>query len=131
MKRRTAFSLTVPAALAAAVLAVLVILVVPFGPSGAVTADTPAEVRLLDASKAPVAFEFRPPAGTRGVLEAELCDATGRVLARYLRAHAGKPVRVPMFTAVDPDHLADYALRYRFDADAPFRRRTLDVISES
>ena len=131
MKRETAFSLTGAAAVAAAVLAVLVILTIPFGPSAVVTEDTHPEVRLLDASKAPVGFEFRPPAGSRGVLEAELCDARGNVLARYLHAHTGRPVRILMFTAVDPDNLADYTLRYRFAAAAPFQRRSLHLMKGS
>ena len=131
MKRETAFSLVGAAAVPAAVLAVIVILTIPFGPSAALTEDTRAEVRLLDASKAPVGFEFRPPAGGRGVLEAELCHVRGNVLARYLRAHAGKPLKILMFTAVDPDHLADYTVRYRFDADAPFQRRSLHLMTGS
>jgi uncharacterized protein YfaS (alpha-2-macroglobulin family) len=89
-----------------------------------------AELSLLEITSDKVAVELYPPSGTSGMLEAELYQVDGKLLAKITRRHEGNRVRLELYAQIDKKELANYYLRYRFDSSQTFRQRSLLFVGE-
>jgi uncharacterized protein YfaS (alpha-2-macroglobulin family) len=88
------------------------------------------EVSVLEISSDMVSVEFFPPGDKSGVLEAELYEIDGKLLAKVTRQHKGKPVEVKLLAQIDKDEPGNYYLRYRFNSREKFRQRSLLFLGE-
>lgn len=88
------------------------------------------DLLLLDISSEAVEIEFLPPKGRGGVLEAELYDLEGTLLAKVTRRHRAKPLKVTLYAQINKDDPANYYMRYRFDSNEDFRQRSLQFVGE-
>jgi len=83
------------------------------------------DLSLVKVSANQITLEFYPPAGQSGTLEAELYELGGKLLAKVSRQHQGEKLQIELFAQVEEKDLANYYLRYRFDAGQPYRQRSL------
>jgi uncharacterized protein YfaS (alpha-2-macroglobulin family) len=100
--------------------------------SSAVERESPgnSEMSLLEVTSDKVTVEFYPPDSKGGMLEVELCQLDGRMLAKVTRRHEGRPIRIDLFAQIEKKDLANYYLRYRFDSGQVFRQRSLLFVGE-
>ena len=84
--------------------------------------QTNADLSLLKVTSEGVTIEFDPPKDTTGMLEAELYELGGKLLAKVIRRHKGKPLQIELIAQIDKKDLASYYLRYRFDSSRNFAR---------
>ncbi len=92
-------------------------------------ADAP-PVAMVAAAKDGVTLELRPPAGTSGMLEAELRDVKGVLLASEAQKNTGRAVRMKLDAEINPADPAGYYVRYRFGAKSAYEQRSLYLMSE-
>lgn len=88
------------------------------------------ELSLLGITADKVDVEFYPPSGTSGMLEAELYQVDGKLLAKITRRHEGRAIRLELYAQIDKKDLSNYYLRYRFDSSQTFRQRSLVFVGE-
>jgi len=88
------------------------------------------EITLKEIGAEGLTLVFQHLSGKPGVLEAELCQLDGTVLAKATRGHKGDAVSITMSAPLKPDDLAAYYVRYRFSSSDPFRQRSLFFMSE-
>jgi len=88
------------------------------------------DMTLLGISSEAVEIEFHPPRGSTGILEAELYNLNGTLLAKVTRRHKAKPLKVTLYAQINKEAPADYYIRYRFDSNEDFRRRSLMFVGE-
>ncbi|MGB2822763.1 MAG: hypothetical protein WBF17_17395, partial [Phycisphaerae bacterium] len=81
---------TVVAGICLITLCVAMFIVMTAATPPALAADAP-PVAMIATAKDGVTLELSPPAGTSGLLEAELRDVKGVLLASEAKAHAGRP----------------------------------------
>ena len=100
--------------------------------SSAVEREAPgnSEMSLLEVTSDKVTVEFYPPDSKGGMLEVELCQLDGKMLAKVTRRHEGRQIRIDLFAQIEKKDLANYYLRYRFDSGQVFRQRSLLFVGE-
>lgn len=77
-----------------------------------VSLDT-SRMTLLTVQSDRVEVEITPTEQGPGIFQLELCKLDGSVLARTEQPHSGKPQRLQLSAAVDPEHTEEYYLRFR------------------
>ncbi len=109
-----------------------IILLLQLGLAGSAKPESQAnaELALLEITSDKVAVELYPPSGTSGMLEAELYQLDGKLLAKITRRHEGNSIRLELYAQIDKKELANYYLRYRFDSSQTFRQRSLLFVGE-
>jgi hypothetical protein len=85
---------------------------------------------LVNVSKGSLTIKFVPPSGKSGTLEAELYDLGGAMLAKVTHKHQGKPLEITFIAEVNPEDLANYYLRFRFNSSENYRKRSLFYLGE-
>jgi uncharacterized repeat protein (TIGR01451 family) len=70
-------------------------------------------VALLTVQSDRVDVEITPTEQGPGIFQLELCKLDGSVLAKTEQPHGGKPHRLQLSAAVDPEHTEEYYLRFR------------------
>ncbi|MHC4645741.1 MAG: MG2 domain-containing protein [Planctomycetota bacterium] len=113
------------------VLAGLVTVLTAMAARPAQAADrTNQDLSLVKVTSEAVTVEFYPPDGRPGMLEAELYELGGEMLAKVSREHRGRALRVDLVAQINEEDLANYYLRYRFNSGVEFRRRSLLFVGE-
>ncbi|MHC4501375.1 MAG: MG2 domain-containing protein [Planctomycetota bacterium] len=92
--------------------------------------QTNVDLSLVKVSAEGITAEFTPPKGETGVLEAELYELGGNLLAKVTRRHRGRPLQLELFAQINEKDLAGYYLRYRFSSNEQFRQRSLLFVGE-
>jgi len=77
-----------------------------------------------------ITVKLHPPGRQSGILEAELRDLEGNLLAKVTRRHKGKPVSVRFYAVIEEKQLENYYLSYRFRTGEPFRKRSIFFMRE-
>ncbi len=88
------------------------------------------DVSLEQVTSESIELEFLKPTGGGGLLEVELLNLNGDMLAKVTRRHSGKPVKVTLYGQINPDDLPNYYLRYRYDSNQEFRQRSMLFVGE-
>ncbi len=88
------------------------------------------DLSLLEVTSEKITIEFDPPERTSGTLEVELYELDGKLLAKVTRRHKGRPLQIDLVAQIDKKDLANYYLRYRFNSNQDFRRRSLLFVGE-
>jgi alpha-2-macroglobulin-like protein len=70
-------------------------------------------------------IEFRRPSVRSGLLEVELLNLDGSMLAKVTRRHTGQSIKVTLYGQINKSDLANYYIRYRFDSNQNFIKRSL------
>ncbi len=93
--------------------------------SSARASQAGSDVSLTKVTDDAVELEFTPPSGKSGILEAELYDLDGKLLAKVSRRHRGRTLKVVLYAQVNKEDPSNYYVRYRFGAEQQWRQRSL------
>jgi hypothetical protein len=88
------------------------------------------DLSLREVTSEKITIEFDPPERTSGTLEVELYELDGKLIAKVTRRHKGRPLHIDLVAQIDKKDLANYYLRYRFNSNQDFRRRSLLFVGE-
>ncbi len=88
------------------------------------------DLSLQEVTSEKITIEFYPPERTSGTLEVELYELEGKLIAKVTRRHKGRPLQIDLVAQIDKKDLANYYLRYRFNSNEDFRRRSLLFVGE-
>ncbi|KPK77807.1 MAG: hypothetical protein AMJ79_02095, partial [Phycisphaerae bacterium SM23_30] len=88
-------------------------------------ADETRDFTFVNVTANRVSVQFDLPPRQRGILEVELYEISGRLLAKVTRLHSGRSFQVDLLAQIDPQELENYYLRYRLDEDRPFKQCSL------
>ena len=88
------------------------------------------DMSLREVTSEKITIAFDPPERTRGTLEVELYELDGKLLAKVTHRHKGRPLQIDLVAQIDKKDLANYYLRYRFNSNQDFRRRSLLFVGE-
>ncbi|MBN1817594.1 MAG: hypothetical protein JW828_09540 [Sedimentisphaerales bacterium] len=80
---------------------------------------------LIETTSNRIVVEFRPPARNTGLLEAELYNLEGHLLAKVTRSHNGQALQVTFVAEIDRKNPANYYVRFRFGSNEAFQQRSL------
>jgi alpha-2-macroglobulin-like protein len=88
------------------------------------------DISLLQVTSDSIEVEFIKPPGGSGLLEAELLNIKGDMLAKVTRRHSGKPITVTLYAQLDKNDLSNYYVRYRYDSNQEYIKRSLLFVGE-
>ncbi|MBN2589931.1 MAG: hypothetical protein JXA96_08705 [Sedimentisphaerales bacterium] len=88
------------------------------------------DISLLEVTSDSIELEFLKPTGGSGLLEVELLNLEGDMLAKVTRRHNGRPLTIILYGRINQNELSNYYLRYRYDTNQEFRQRSLLFVGE-
>ncbi|MBN1974943.1 MAG: hypothetical protein JW787_14980 [Sedimentisphaerales bacterium] len=94
------------------------------------TKRTGSDISISQVSSDSIEIEFLKPTGRSGLLEAELLSIEGDMLAKVTRRHSGNPIKITLYAQINNNDLSNYYLRYRFDSNQEFIKRSLLFVGE-
>ncbi len=91
---------------------------------------TPEKLSLVDIRDDGITVEIQPPTSKSGLIEAELYDIEDRLIAKVMKRHEGGPTKINFSAIIKDKDAAGYYLKYRYDTNESFQKRSLVFLSE-
>ena len=88
------------------------------------------DLSLVTVTEQGLTVEMHPPRRKIGILEAQLHDLEGNLLAKITRRHQGKPIKIEFVAEIDKNDLGNYYLRFRYAKNQKFQQRSLFYLAE-